>query len=142
MPLYEDYSTQGNVITSITDNWTPLLDEMRYCKHIYAMKFEENVFPPEPSDFPVGDELMSEWEQKLVSENENNQMEAKAFAESRKSLSNMDVPPMNCQAPMMMPMMQRLFNVPSNYIRMEGFLMQDKDGNFYSPYLNQKPSTQ
>ena len=142
MPLYEDYAAQGNVIISITDNWTPLLDEMRYCKHIYAMKFEENVFPPEPSDFPVGDELMSDWEQKLVAENENDQMEARAFAESRKALAFMDLPPMNCQAPMMMPMMQRLFNVPGNYIVMQGFLMQDKDGNFYSPYLNQKPSIQ
>ena len=48
-PLYRDYKTVKNedgsfTITELTDFWTPLLDEMRYCKHIYAMKFAEKVF--------------------------------------------------------------------------------------------------
>ena len=40
----------------------------------------------------------------------------------------MDVPPFNIQAPMMMPMMQRLFNIPSTFIQMQHFAMIDKDG--------------
>jgi hypothetical protein len=141
MPTYDDYSASGNVITSLTDTWTPLLDEIRYCKHIYAMKYEEGVFPPEPSDFPVEIESMVAWEQKLVEETESDQVEARAANLQRMSLSYMDVPPYNCQAPMMMPMMQKLFNVPSTFIKMAGFKMIDKNGNFYTPALNQRPST-
>ena len=133
MPRYEDYSSSQSVITSLTDNWTPLLDEMRYCKHIYALKFKDNTFPPEPSDFPVERGSMTAWEQKLVADNENDQKEAKAFIMARGSLSTMDVPPYNCQSAMMMPMMQKLFNVPAEYIRMQGFTMFDKDGNPYKP---------
>jgi len=50
MPSYEDYAATNNVITSLTDIWSPVLDEMRYCKHIYALRFQDGVFPPEPSD--------------------------------------------------------------------------------------------
>ena len=138
MPIYEDYSSKDDALTSLTDYWTPLLDEVRYCKHIYAMKFREDVFPPEPSDFPVGDESMAEWEQKLVLEAET-KVDAQANM-TRRALSYMDVPPYNCQSPMMMPMMQKLFNVPSTFILMQGFIMYDKDGNPYSPSLNQKPA--
>ena len=133
MPRYEDYSSSQSVITSITDNWTPLLDEMRYCKHIYALKFKDDTFPPEPSDFPVERGSITAWEQKLVEDTENEQKEAKAFLMTRTSLSNMDVPPYNCQSPMMMPMMQKLFNVPADFIVMQGFTMIDKDGNLYTP---------
>lgn len=139
IPIYEDYSSSNGEITSIKDYWTPLLDEMRYCKHIYAMKFREDVFPPEPSDFPVGQDSMSEWEQKLVLEAEQNvdqQMDTTRYA-----LSYMDVPPYNCQAPMMMPMMQKLFNVPSSFVLMQGFIMYDKNGNAYSPAAGEKPVT-
>ena len=62
LPGYQDYTTSivstdansisQDVITSITDNWTPLLDELRYCKHIYALRFKDRVFPPEPSESP------------------------------------------------------------------------------------------
>lgn len=138
MPTYEDYSAVGNVITSLTDVWTPLLDEMRYCKHIYAMKYQEGVFPPEPSDFPTGIESMTAWEQKLVEDTEKDQMDL--FALAKEGLSTMDVPPYNCQSPMMMPMMQKLFNVPSSFIRMEGFTMYDKQGNAYKPSLGQGPA--
>lgn len=133
MPSYEDYSSEQSVIKSITDNWTPLLDEMRYCKHIYALKFKDNTFPPEPSDFPVERGSMTAWEQRLVDDTENEQKEARAFRMTRESLSFMDVPPYNCQSPMMMPMMQKLFNVPTDFIVMQGFTMFDKDGKAYKP---------
>ena len=138
MPDYEDYSAVGNVITSLTDTWTPLLDEMRYCKHIYALKFKEGVFPPEPSDFPVDVGSMAEWEQKLVSDTEEKQEKINREL-AYMSLAYMDVPPYNCQAPMMMPMMQKLFNVPSTFVLMQGFTMYDKDGQPYVPSLGQKP---
>lgn len=141
MPLYEDYSTVDNTITSLTDFWAPLLDEMRYCKHIYAMKFMEGSFPPEPSDFPVEEGSMVAWEQRLVDETENEQKEAIAFNMTRRSLATMDVPPYNCQSPMMMPMMQRLFNIPGNFVLMQGFTMYDKNGSAYKPSNNQMPAS-
>jgi hypothetical protein len=133
MPGHDDYSSEDGKITSITDNWTPLLDEFRYCKHIYALKFKDGTFPPEPSDFPVGVGSMVEWEQKLVDMTEKEQQEAIAAMMTRASLSRMDVPPYNCQSPMMMPMMQKLFNIPSLLVLMENFTMFDKDGNEYVP---------
>ena len=84
---------------------------------------------------------MVAWEQKLVDMTEREQQEAKAFLMTRGSLSRMDVPPYNCQSPMMMPMMQKLFNVPSDLVLMENFTMIDKEGNEYVPYLNETPST-
>lgn len=141
MPAYDDYSSSNGVITEISDNWTPLLDEFRYCKHIYALKFKDGTFPPEPSDFPVGLGLMAGWEQKLVDQNEKEQTELQASTMTGKSLSKMDVPPYNCQSPMMMPMMQKLFNIPGNLILMENFTMIDKDGNEYVPSLDGKPGT-
>lgn len=141
MPAYDDYSSANGKITSISDNWTPLLDEIRYCKHIYALKFKDGTFPPEPSDFPVGIESMAAWEQKLVDETESDQLEARAALMTRKSLSKMDVPPYNCQSPMMMPMMQKLFNIPVNLIVMENFVMIDKNGDEYVPYLDGRPGT-
>ena len=105
------------------------------------MKYEEGVFPPEPSDFPVGIESMAAWEQKLVEETESDQLETRAADLSRMSLSMMDVPPYNCQAPMMMPMMQKLFNVPSTFVKMAGFKMIDKNGSFYIPASGEMPST-
>lgn len=133
MPTYDDYSSEQGLITSITDNWEPLLDEMRYCKHIYALKFADNTFPPEPSDFPVGKESMIAWEQDLIKATEKEQNEARAYVRNRYSLSQMDVPPYNCQSPMMMPMMQKLFNVPADFILMGGFTMFDKNGQPYKP---------
>ena len=141
MPAYNDYSSANGRITSVTDNWTPLLDEFRYCKHIYALKFKDGTFPPEPSDFPIGINSMASWEQKLVDDTESDQLEARAALMTRKSLSKMDVPPYNCQSPMMMPMMQKLFNVPSDLILMENFVMIDKYGNEYVPSLDGRPST-
>ena len=82
MPSYEDYASSNGKITAITDNWTPLLDEFRYCKHIYALKFGDGTPPPEPSDFPVGMESMAEWEQKLTRENDSNQIALKGDRKS------------------------------------------------------------
>jgi hypothetical protein len=141
MPGYDDYSSVNGRITSISDNWTPLLDEFRYCKHIYALKFKDGTFPPEPSDFPVDIGSMAKWEQKLVDETESDQLEARAAFLTRGALSRMDVPPYNCQSPMMMPMMQKLFNVPSDLVVMENFVMIDKYGNEYVPFNDEKPGT-
>ncbi len=131
MPSYGDYSSKQSVITAITDNWEPLLDEMRYCKHIYALRFKDGVFPPEPSDFPVQEGSMTEWEQRLVEQNEKEQQEFKAARMTRNSLSLMDVPPSNCQSPSLLPFLQKLFNVPASYIVTENFTMFDKNGQPY-----------
>ena len=144
-PNYGDYSTKQNpdgsyTLESLDDFWTPLLDELRYCKHIYAMKFMEKVFPPEPSDYPVEIGSMTQWEQNLV-DKQNKQNEEAAYKLSRQGLSRMDVPPYNCQAPMMMPMMQKLFNVPSTFVLMSGFTMYDKNGKPYEPAKNESPGT-
>ena len=133
MPGFNDYSSEQGTITALTDNWEPLLDELRYCKHIYALKFADNTFPPEPSDFPVGRDNMADWEQRLVEQTEKEQESIKSSILNRFSLAQMDVPPYNCQSVMMMPMMQKLFNVPTDFIVMQGFTMFDKDGKPYKP---------
>jgi len=133
MPKYTDYDTEQGVVTALNDNWEPLLDEMRYCKHIYALKFADKTFPPEPSDFPVQEGSMAAWEQKLVDQTESEQSDSIAAKRNRFSLSQMDVPPYNCQSAMMMPMMQKLFNVPTDFVLMQGFTMFDKDGKPYKP---------
>ena len=138
MPGYNDYAATANVITSFTDIWSPLLDEIRYCKHIYALRFRDGIFPPEPSDFPVEIASMTSWEQKLVTENELAQDKIQKEL-ARQSLSYMDVPPYNCQAQMMQPMLQRLFNVPLTYIKISGFTMYDKNNIPYIPALGEKP---
>ena len=143
MPKFNDYSTSRtqldsssvpqDVILNFTDNWTPLLDELRYCKHIYALKFKDHLFPPEPNDFPVGDQSMADWEQRLVSETEKEQQKANAYNRTRRSLSTMDVPPYNCQSPMIFPMLQKLFNITTADIKITNFTMLDKNGIQYTP---------
>lgn len=133
MPVYNDYASEQSVITSISDNWTPLLDEMRYCKHIYALKFKDQLFPPEPSDFPVEEGSMAAWEQRLVDETENDQKEARAFQMTRRSLALMDVPPYNCQSPMMYAMIQKIFNIATDKVAIQNFTMFDKQGQPYNP---------
>ncbi len=141
MPLFGDYSTTQGELTSLEDYWTPLLDEMRYCKHIYAMKFMENVFPPEPSDLPVETGTsITEWEQNFT-EKVRKEIRKADYRVAIEGLSMMDLPPYNCQAPMMMPVMQKLFNLPSTYVKMENFTMYDKEGNPYKPSENQLPAS-
>jgi hypothetical protein len=139
MPSYNDYSAVQNEVTSITDIWSPILDELRYCKHIYAMRFQDDVFPPEPSDFPVGIGSMTSWEQELVDKTEKEQ-EKTAKELGEKALMYMDVPPYNCQSQSMQPMLQRLFNVPLSYIKIDGFTMYDKNGIEYVPAAGGRPS--
>lgn len=149
MPGYNDYSSvtvqtdansiPQNQITSLTDIWTPVLDELRYCKHIYAMRFQDDVFPPEPSDFPVEIGSMTKWEQDLVTATEKEQ-DKTLRSISTEALSYMDVPPYNCQAQNVQPMLQRLFNIPLTYIKIEGFTMYDKNGIAYNPSLGERPA--
>ena len=139
IPNYDDYSASNNNLVTVSDYWTPLLDEKRYCKHIYAMKFIEGINPPEPSDIPVEPDSIAEWEQKLVTDLEK-QDRGLLYEQMRQSIGAMDVPPYNCQAPMMMPMLQKLFNVPSNLIVMDGFTMFDKNDTPYKPSQGGMPS--
>jgi hypothetical protein len=76
---------------------------------------------------------MAAWEQRLVDQTESEQQDARAANLNRFSLSQMDVPPYNCQSAMMMPMMQKLFNIPTDLVLMQGFTMFDKDGKPYKP---------
>lgn len=133
MPGYDDYKTvlfetdasvvPQDVILAINDNWTPLLDELRYCKHIYALRFKDHVFPPEPSDFPVGPDSMARWEQRLVKTTEEELKEARTLQETKRALSVMDVPPYNCQSPMIYPMLQKIFNIATDKIVIDNFTM-------------------
>jgi len=139
MVKYGDYDTiapaaagQPNQLIQVQDNWTYVLDEYRYCKHIYAMKYTDDLFPPEPSDYPAFSTEQTAWEQKLVDDTQKDQR--KAFENiTTYGLSYMDVPPLNCQNPMMMPMMTRMLNLPSDFIKISGFTMYDKNGNAYVP---------
>jgi len=140
LPDFEDYAAKDNVITSLTDRWTPTLDEFRYCKHIYSMKYEEGVFPPEPSDLPIGIRDITAWEQKLVDQVEKDQQGA-AEKINRYGLSYMDIPPFNCQSPMMVSMMQKLFNIPSTFVILQNFTMYDKTGKAYTPAQGETPET-
>ena len=76
---------------------------------------------------------MVAWEQKIVKDTEDEQKDAKAFKMTRASLSKMDVPPYNCQSPMMFSMIQKLFNVATNNVVIENFTMFDKNGISYKP---------
>ena len=138
VPDYKDYTSKNNEIISLHDYWTPLLDEQRYCKHIYSMKFSEGVHPPEPSDLPLEPSSIAAWEQKLVEEF-SKQDRGKMYNDMKRSLAYMDTPPYNCQSPYMLPMMQKLFNVPASFVKIEGFVMLDKNGQAYDPALNQSP---
>jgi hypothetical protein len=143
IPGFNDYSSVTQLtdtdsieqitITAVDDSWTPLLDELRYCKHIYALKFKDRLFPPEPSDFPVGIGSMAAWEQALVAKAEKEQQSLREFNETKRALSKMDVPPYNSQSPMIFPMLQRLFNFATDRIEIQNFTMFDKNGLPYTP---------
>ena len=114
---------------------------MRYCKHIYALRFEEGILPPEPSDLPVGTtESLTAWEQNLVRETSTSKKHSQ-YMTTLRALALMDVPPKNFQSPQMLPMMQKLLNVPTSFIRLENFRMQDKTGAFYNPSAYELPAT-
>jgi hypothetical protein len=139
MPKYGDYKQSGLDITEISDTWTYTLDQYRYCKHIYAMKFADGEFPNEPSDFPVSMELMSEWENKLVMDTEKSQR--KAFERlAYYGLGYMDTPPFNVQSPMMSVMMQKLINMPQEFIQIQNFFMVDSEGTVYNVASGERPA--
>ena len=127
---FVDYKAKDNQIVFLGDYWSPLLDEMRYCKHIYALRFQEGIILPEPSDIPVEmDEGIVNWEQRLVKEVENVRKNID-YMNSIKGLSYMDMPPKNLQSPQLLPMLQKLLNIPASFIRLENFSLQAKDGSF------------
>jgi hypothetical protein len=137
---FADYTAKDNQIQTYSDYWAPLLDEMRYCKHIYALRFEEGILPPEPSDLPFStEESITEWEQNLVHESTAIKQHINTVNTVR-GVSLMDVPPKNFQSPQMLPMMQKLLNVPASFIRLENFRMQDKTGAFYNPSAGELPA--
>ena len=140
MPKYGDYKRKGTKrIQEITDFWTYTLDEYRYCKHIYAMRYADGEFPNEPSDFPVNAGAMAEWENKIITDTAKDQ--TKAFENlCYYGLGYMDTPPFNLQSPMMGPMMVRLVNVPQEFILMQNFNMIDKDGITYNVATGGTPS--
>ena len=141
MPKYGDYKQSGLDITEVNDFWTYTLDQYRYCKHIYAMRYADGEFPNEPSDFPVEVGLMSEWEGRLVEQTRNSQN--KAFERlAYYGLGYMDTPPFNLQAPMMSPMLQRLINIPQEFIIMQNFFMVDAEGNTYNVASGQMPAVE
>jgi hypothetical protein len=136
---YADYKQSGLSITEVSDNWTFVLDQYTFCKHIYAMKYADGEFPNEPSDFPVEVGLMSEWENRLVDKTRNEQ--TKAFERlAYYGLGYQDTPPFNLQSPMMSPMLQRLINIPQEFIVMQNFFMVDKDGITYNIASGQMPT--
>ncbi len=122
-PTFNDYKTDedGNVIYT-SDYWSPQLDELRYCKHIYALKFSEGDPIPEPSDYPIGVSI-AEVEQEMIKQKKRAFDKALQLAEY--GLGMMDVPPRNIQNPEVMPMLMKLFNLPSLFIRIDSMLIQD-----------------
>jgi hypothetical protein len=113
---------------------------MRYCKHIYALRFEEGILPPEPSDLPVDtEESLTKWEQDLIRETSASKEYTRRMMGLR-ALALMDIPPKNFQSPQVLPMMQKLLNVPASFIRLENFRMQDKTGAFYNPGAGESPA--
>lgn len=131
-PTFNDYKTdsEGNV-TYTSDYWSPQLDELRYCKHIYALKFSEGDPIPEPSDYPVGVSI-AEVEQEMVKQKKR--MFDKAMQLAEYGLAHMDLPPYNVQNPEIQPMLMKLFNLPSLYIRIDSMLIQDmKSGELKTP---------
>jgi len=143
MPTFADYTSVTETLDSesipqitlitLEDRWSPVLDELRYCKHIYSLKFADRVFPPEPSDFPTDIESMAEWERQLVAKTDSEIDAIKKDKLARESLSRMDVPPYNCQSLSVYPMLQRLFNFATDRIEVQNFTMIDQYGNRSQP---------
>ncbi|HAW75654.1 MAG TPA: hypothetical protein DCW74_07965 [Alteromonas australica] len=146
MPKYGDYKKILDVegkptdrIKEISDYWTYTLDEYRYCKHIYAMRYADGEFPNEPSDYPVQAGSIAKWEDKLVTDTEKSQR--KAFERLvYYGLGYMDTPPFNLQSPMMGPMVTKLINIPQPLILMQNFNMIDQEGNTYNVATSGKPA--
>lgn len=142
LPVYADYRASGHQTIEINDDWTFVLNEYRFCKHIQALRYMAGEFPPEPSDYPfaTADDLVT-WEDNLIEKTQKDQQ--KAFENfTYYGMSHMDVPPFNIMSPMMMPVTSKLLNVPSNFIRFESFIMIDKNGQEYIPASGELPSSE
>jgi len=139
IPDYLDYAATDTEVKVISDYWSPLLDQKRYCKHVFALRFIKGDNPPEPQDFPVEPESIAEWEQTLVRDAAKEDR-GNLYQQMKQSMGYMDVPPFNCQSPVVLPMIRSLLNVPSNYVTISGFIMYDKNGTAYDPATGQKPA--
>ena len=47
IPVYADYKSSGHKTIEISDDWTFVLNEYRFCKHIQALRYMAGEFPPE-----------------------------------------------------------------------------------------------
>lgn len=122
-PLFNDYRVdeEGNVIYE-GSSWTQPLDQVRFCKHIYALKFASGDLTPEPSDYPIGVSV-TDIEQAIRREGLKTQDSLMQRAEY--GISFMNIPPYNAQTPQMKPAITKLFNLPSQFIKPKDFVMQD-----------------
>ena len=141
MPSYGDYKESGETIYEINDDWTFTLNQYRFCKHIQALRYMRGEFPIEPSDYPfaTADDLVT-WEDDLIEKTQKAQK--KAFENfAYYGMSHMDVPPFNVESPIMVSMTQKLFNFPAQFVRLQRFVMIDKNGREYLPGAGEKPSS-
>jgi hypothetical protein len=84
-------------------------------------------FPPDTIRFPVEEGSMVAWEQRLVDETENEQKEALAFNMTRRSFghhgcTSLQLSITNDDA----DDATSYFNIPGNFVLMQGFTMYDK----------------
>ena len=80
-----------------------------------------------------------EWERDLV-EKTNRENQTAAYELSVRGLSEWIYLHTTAKH-LMTPMFQKLFNIPSTFILMEGFRMYDKNGKEYNPSENEGPAT-
>jgi hypothetical protein len=142
MPSYGDYKESGSTVYEINDDWTFTLNQYRFCKHIQALRYIRGEFPIEPSDYPfaTSDDLVT-WEDDLIKKTQKAQ--EKAFENfTYYGMSHMDVPPFNVESPIMVSMTQKLFNFPAQFVRLQSFVMIDKNGQEYVPGSGEGPSSE
>lgn len=122
-PIFNDYKvdSEGNVVYQ-SNFWTQTLDSLRFCKHIYALKFSSNDIAPEPSDYPIG---LSVADIEYAMERERKKTSDAYMYKAEYGVAYMDIPPYNIQTTMMLPVITKLFNLPSSFIKMNSFVMQD-----------------
>jgi len=142
MPTYRDYKQSGETPYEINDDWTFVLNEYRFCKHIQALRYMQGELPIEPSDYPFAlYEDLTKWETDLIEKTQKDQ--EKAFENfTYYGMSHMDVPPFNIQSPAMVSMTQKLFNFPSQFVLFQNFTMVDKNGTEYIPASGELPSSE
>ena len=142
MPTYRDYKQSGETPYEINDDWTFVLNEYRFCKHIQALRYMQGELPIEPSDYPFAlYEDLTKWETDLIEKTQKDQ--EKAFENfTYYGMSHMDVPPFNIESPTMVSMTQKLFNFPAQFVLFQNFTMVDKNGTEYIPASGELPSSE